>query len=189
MAADNRLLGAVQPRRHSAGAARHAARSRSKFNIDANGILNVVARDLGTGKEQTITIEKSGGLSKDEIEKMRRDAEAHADEDKRRRELAEARNQADSMVYQLEKLMKENKDKLSDPDQEAVKAAIANVMEAKKGEDAAAINRCMSTTFSVPARPWPSTCTQPRPSRGAVAGQSPGLRGPLAQRWRPGWQT
>ena len=75
-----------------------------KFDIDANGILNVSAKDLGTGKEQTVRIEQSSGLSDDEIEKMRKDADSHADEDKRKRALAEQRNQADSMCWQLEKL-------------------------------------------------------------------------------------
>src|SRR5919202_3514020 len=86
------------------------------FNIDANGILQVSAKDKGTGKEQTIKIESSGGLTKEEIERMQRDAQAHAAADKRKRDLAEARNTADQRVYQLEKLMDENKDKLSDAD-------------------------------------------------------------------------
>ena len=113
------------------------------FNIDANGILNVTARDKGTGKEQTIKIESSGGLSKDEIERMKRDAESHAAEDKQKRELAEARNTAEQRVYQLEKLIEENKDKLSDSDKSALRAAIEKVNEAKKGDDAAAINRAI----------------------------------------------
>ena len=113
------------------------------FNIDANGILNVTARDKGTGKEQTIKIESSGGLSKDEIERMQRDAESHAAEDKQKRDLAEARNTADQRVYQLEKLMDENKDKLSESDKSAVRAAIEKVNEAKKGDDPAAINRAI----------------------------------------------
>ena len=83
-----------------------------KFDIDANGILNVSAKDLGTGKEQTVRIEQSSGLSDDEIEKMRKDADSHADEDKRKRALAEQRNQADSMCWQLEKLIKEHDAKL-----------------------------------------------------------------------------
>ena len=90
------------------------------FNIDANGILNVTARDQGTGKEQTIHIQSSGGLDKDEIERMKRDAESHAAEDKKRRELAEARNTAEQRVYQLEKLIEEHKDKLSESDQSAL---------------------------------------------------------------------
>ncbi len=111
MAADNRLLGqfnleGIPP------APRGMPQIEVKFDIDANGILNVSAKDLGTGKEQTVRIEQSSGLSKDEIEKMRKDAEAHADEDKKKRELAELRNQADSMCCQLEKLMKEHAAKL-----------------------------------------------------------------------------
>jgi molecular chaperone DnaK len=113
------------------------------FNIDANGILNVTARDKGTGKEQTIKIESSGGLSKDEIDRMQRDAESHAADDKRRRELAEARNAAEQRVYQLEKMLDESKDKLSDSDKAAVRAAIDKVNEAKKGDDPGAINRAI----------------------------------------------
>jgi molecular chaperone DnaK len=113
------------------------------FNIDANGILNVTARDKGTGKEHTIKIESSGGLTKDQIDKMQRDAEAHAAEDKRKRDLAEARNAAEQRVYQLEKLMDENKEKLSDADKSAVRAAIEKVKESVKGDDATAINRAV----------------------------------------------
>ena len=142
MAADNRLLGefnleGIPPARMG------TPQIEVTFNIDANGILNVTARDKGTGKEQTIKIESSGGLSKEEIERMQRDAEAHATEDKRRRELAEARNAADQRVYQLEKLMDENKDKLTDSDKSAVRSAIEKVNEAKKGDDPAAINRAI----------------------------------------------
>ena len=82
------------------------------FDIDANGILNVSAKDKGTGKEQRIVIQASSGLSKDEIERMVREAETHADEDRRRREEIEARNQADSLVYQTEKLLRESGDRL-----------------------------------------------------------------------------
>ena len=94
-----------------------------KFDIDANGILNVSAKDLGTGKEQTVRIEQSSGLNEQEIERMRKDAEAHADEDKQKRELAELRNQADSMCFQLEKLIKEHDDKLSEADKAPLEAA------------------------------------------------------------------
>ena len=113
------------------------------FNIDANGILNVTAKDQGTGKEHTIRIESSGGLSKDEIERMKRDAEAHAADDKKRRDLAEARNTAEQQVYQLEKLLEESKDKLSEGDQTAVRAAMDAVNTAKKGDDPAAIQRAI----------------------------------------------
>ena len=91
-----------------------------KFDIDANGILNVSAKDLGTGKEQTVRIEQSSGLSETEIERMGKDAEAHAEEDKRKRALAEQRNQADSMCWQLEKLIKEHEAKLNQADKDAV---------------------------------------------------------------------
>ena len=118
MAADNRLLGefnleGIPPARMGTPQIEVA------FNIDANGILNVTARDKGTGKEQSIKIESSGGLTKDEIERMQRDAEAHAAEDKQKRELAEARNTAEQRVYQLEKLLDENKDKLTEADKAA----------------------------------------------------------------------
>ena len=83
------------------------------FDIDANGILHVSAKDLGTGKEQKITITASSGLSKDEIEKMRKDAEAHAEEDRKGREEIETRNEADNAVYRSEKFLKENGDKIS----------------------------------------------------------------------------
>jgi molecular chaperone DnaK len=142
MAADNRLLGefnleGIPPARMGVPQIEVA------FNIDANGILNVTARDKGTGKEQKIQIQSSGGLSQDEIERMKRDAESHASEDKKRRELAEARNLAEQRVYQLEKLIEDNKDKLSAADTQAVQAAIAKVNEAKAGDDPAAIQRAV----------------------------------------------
>ena len=109
------------------------------FDIDANGILNVSAKDLGTGKEQKITITASSGLSKDEVERMRKDADAHADEDKQRREEVETRNEADNLVYRTEKMIKENGDKLSGDDKAKVETAVAAVKDALKGSDAAAI--------------------------------------------------
>jgi molecular chaperone DnaK len=142
MAADNRLLSefnleGIPPARMGTPQIEVA------FNLDANGILNVTARDKGTGKEQTIKIESSGGLSKDEIERMQRDADAHAADDKQKRELAEARNNADQRTYQLEKLMDENKDKLSDSDKSAVRAAIDRLNTVKKEDDVAAINQAI----------------------------------------------
>ena len=109
------------------------------FDIDANGILHVGAKDLGTGKEQKITITASSGLSKDEIEKMRRDAEAHADEDKAKREEVETRNEADGAVYRSEKMLKDNADKISGDDKAKIEKAAADVKEALKGTDSAAI--------------------------------------------------
>ena len=109
------------------------------FDIDANGILHVSAKDLGTGKEQTITITASSGLSKDEIEKMRKDAESHAEDDKKHREEIESRNEADNAVYRSEKMLKDNADKISGDDKSKIESAINEVKEALKGSDAAAI--------------------------------------------------
>jgi molecular chaperone DnaK len=109
------------------------------FDIDANGILHVGAKDLGTGKEQKITITASSGLSKDEIEKMRRDAESHADEDKAKKEEVEVRNEADGAVYRTEKMLKDTGDKISGDDKAKIEKAVADVKEALKGSDTAAI--------------------------------------------------
>ena len=138
MASDNRLLGefnleGIPP------APRGVPKVEVKFDIDANGILNVSAKDLGTGKEANVKIQQSSGLNKDEIEKMRRDAESHAEEDKQKFELATARNQADNMCYQLEKMMKEHADKLTDADKQPLEKAIEKTREAAKGSDVAAI--------------------------------------------------
>jgi molecular chaperone DnaK len=109
------------------------------FDIDANGILHVGAKDLGTGKEQKITITASSGLSKDEVEKMRKDAESHADDDKTKLEEIQTRNEADNAVYRTEKLIKDNADKISADDKGKLEAAIGAVKEALKGTDFAAI--------------------------------------------------
>ena len=109
------------------------------FDIDANGILHVGAKDLGTGKEQKITITASSGLSKDEVEKMRKDAELHADEDKAKKEEIETRNEVDNAVYRTEKLVKDNADKISADDKTKLETAIAAAKEALKGSDTAAI--------------------------------------------------
>ena len=108
------------------------------FDIDANGILHVSAKDLGTGKEQKITITASSGLSKEEVEKMRKDAEAHAEEDRQQREQIETRNEADNAVYRSEKMLKDNADKLSGDDKARIEKAISEVKDALKGSDAAA---------------------------------------------------
>jgi len=96
------------------------------FDIDANGILNVLAKDKATNNEQKITITSSSGLSKDEIDKMARDAESHAAEDGKRKDEIDARNKADSTLYQVEKLLKEHRDKISDADAKAVEEALEN---------------------------------------------------------------
>ncbi len=109
------------------------------FDIDANGILHVNAKDLGTGKEQKITITASSGLSKDEIEKMRKDAEAHAEDDKKLREEVETRNEADNLVYRSEKMLKDAGDKVSGDIKSKLETAINEAKEALKGSDSAAI--------------------------------------------------
>jgi molecular chaperone DnaK len=129
MARDNRTLGRFQlvgipP------APRGVPQVEVTFDIDANGIVNVSAKDLGTGKEQKITITASSGLNKDEIDKMVKDASAHAAEDKKRRDEIEVRNQADSLVYSTEKVLKENRDKVSETDAKAVEDAIKDTRDA-----------------------------------------------------------
>src|ERR1700677_870317 len=109
------------------------------FDIDANGILHVSAKDLGTGKEQKITITASSGLSKDEVEKMRKDAELHADEDKAKKEEIETRNEVDNAVYRTEKLIKDSGDKIKPEDKTKLESAVNAVKEALKGSDSAAI--------------------------------------------------
>jgi molecular chaperone DnaK len=138
MAADNRLLGkfdlsGIPP------APRGVPQIEVKFDIDQNGILNVTAKDLGTGKEAQVAIKESSGLSKDEINRMQTDAESHAEEDRRKFELASARNEADNMCYQLEKMMKEHSEKLKDSDKAPLEAAMKKVREAAEGEDIASI--------------------------------------------------
>jgi molecular chaperone DnaK len=109
------------------------------FDIDANGIVHVAAKDLGTGKEQSIRITSSSGLSKEEVEKMVRDAEAHADEDRKKREVIEARNHADGLVYSTEKALKDHGDKVDEATRAVIETAIAEVKTAMEGEDAEAI--------------------------------------------------
>jgi molecular chaperone DnaK len=110
------------------------------FDIDANGILNVSAKDLGTGKEQTIEIRSGSGLSDDEIQRMVSDAESHADEDKRQRELAEARNNGENAAYQAERQLKDLGDQVDTASKDQIEAAIASVRESLTSEDAEAIN-------------------------------------------------
>jgi molecular chaperone DnaK len=115
------------------------------FDINADGILDVSAKDKGTGKEQRITITASSGLSKDEIDGMVKDAEAHADEDERRREEVETRNTAENAAYSAEKLVADNEEKVPDEMKEEIAGHIAAVREALKGEDIEAIKASYET--------------------------------------------
>ena len=143
MAADNRLLGQFNLE-GIPSAPRGVPQIEVKFDVDANGILNVSAKDLGSGKEQTVTIEQSSGLTESEIEKMRNDAKEHAEEDKKKRELAELRNQSETLCFQLEKLLKENEGKLNDNDKQAVTTAIEHTRDVAKTDDAAAIKAAIN---------------------------------------------
>jgi molecular chaperone DnaK len=138
MARDNRLLGqfnldGIPP------APRGVPQIEVNFDIDVNGILKVSARDIASGKEQSVRIEKSSGLSESDIDRMKKDADSHAEEDLRKRKLAEARNQAARLVYETEKVMKEHADKLDGASRSAIESSIERVNKATAGEDAGAI--------------------------------------------------
>jgi molecular chaperone DnaK len=142
MAMDNRTLGqfildGIPP------APRGIPQIEVTFDIDANGILNVRAKDLGTQKEQHITIQASSGLTDDQVEKMRHDAEEHAEEDRSRKELAEARNKAEQMIYTVKKTLEEHGDKASDAERQEIVAKMDALEQARKGEDTAAITSAM----------------------------------------------
>jgi molecular chaperone DnaK len=131
MAGDNRLLGVFQLANIPA-APRGVPQIEVSFDIDANGILNVTAKDRATGNEQKITITSSSGLSKEEVEKMAKDADVHASEDRGRREEIDARNRADAMVYNVEKMLKEHRAKISDADAHTVEEALEECKKAMK---------------------------------------------------------
>ena len=135
MAADNKSLGrfildGIAP------APRGVPQIEVTFNIDANGILNVTAKDKGTGKEQSITIQNSGNMSKEDIEKAQKEAEAHADEDKKKREAIEAKNLLENKVYQAEKMPDEFKDKISEDDAKTIKDAVEEAKKTLNNADA-----------------------------------------------------
>ena len=144
------------------------------FDIDANGILNVSAKDLGTGKEQKITITANSGLSKAEIEKMRKDGELHAEEDQKRKEELEARNEADNAVYRTEKLLKDNHEKISDANRSKIESALSEMKETLKGSDAAAIKtageKLNETWQVVSAELYKAASEKARPGQGHAGG-------------------
>ncbi len=144
MASANRTLG----RFHLDGippAPRGVPKIEVTFDIDANGILHVSARDTGTGKQQAITITGHSGLDEKEIDRMVKDAESHSDEDKKRREVIDARNQADQLIYSLEKLLKENKDRVPEAEAKVVQTEIENTRKAIAGEDLETIKSAMES--------------------------------------------
>jgi molecular chaperone DnaK len=155
MAKDNRSIG----RFHLDGippAPRGIPQIEVTFDIDANGILHVSAKDKGTGKEQKIRIEASSGLTDSEIQKMKQEAQANAENDKKVRERAEKINQADSLIFQTEKQMKEYGDKLSDPNKTAINGALEKLKDAHKNQDIAAIDAAMNSLNAA----WQAAATE-----------------------------
>ena len=143
MARDNRLLSQFNLE-DIPSAPRGVPKVEVAFDIDVNGILKVSAKDLGTGKEHSVRIENSSGLSKEEIEKMKRDADAHADEDKKRKALAEAKNKGSMLAYEAEKQLKQNGDKLDPASKGAIESSVAKLNETLKTEDADQINSAVA---------------------------------------------
>jgi molecular chaperone DnaK len=177
LAKDNRTLGKF----HLTGlppAPRGVPQIEVTFDIDANGILNVTAKDKATNKEQKITITSSSGLSKEEVERMAKEAEAHSAEDKAKREEIEARNQLDGMVYQVEKTLKEHGDKISADDKGQVESALADAKKALEGADAAAMNsareRLTQASHKLAEAMYKATQTPPAGGPGAGAGPQAG---------------
>ncbi len=141
-ARDNRTLGRFQLT-ELPPAPRGVPQIEVAFDIDANGILNVSAKDLGTGKQQSIEIKSSSGLSDEEVEKMTKEAESHAEEDKKKREVVDLKNQADQLIYSTEKTLKEHGDKVSAETRGNIENAVNNLKEAIKGENADAIKKAI----------------------------------------------
>jgi molecular chaperone DnaK len=142
------------------------------FDIDANGIVHVSAKDLGTGKEQSIRITASSGLSKEEIDKMVRDAEAHADEDKKKRDAIEARNHADSMIYSTEKSLKEFGDKIDAVEKGNIENKITELKKVMEGEDAEAIKKATDELAQSAHKLAEAMYAKAQPGEGETAGGS-----------------
>ncbi len=176
MARDNRTLGKF----HLVGippAPRGVPQIEVTFDIDANGIVNVQAKDLGTGKEQKITITASSGLAKDEVERMMREAESHADEDKKRRDEIELRNRADQTVYGAERMLKDTGDKLPAADKQAIEAAIDAAKKASESGDAAAIQTALDGLTAAQHKAAESLYRQQSAGGGAPGGGQGGQGG------------
>ena len=150
------------------------------FDLDANGILHVSAKDLGTGKEQSIKITASSGLTEEEIEKMKRDADSHAEEDHKRKEAAEAKNQADSLIYATEKSLKDLGDKVDADTKSKVESEIENLKKALEGGDTEAIKKGIESLTQAShklAEIMYSQATQQQQAAGAEAGAGAGAAG------------
>jgi molecular chaperone DnaK len=180
-ARDNRLLGTfnladIPP------APRGLPQIEVTFNIDVNGILNVSAKDLGTGKESKITVQNSGGLSKEEIEKMKRDADAHAAEDKKRREVIDLKNQGESLAYQTEKALKDYGEKVEAGTRGEIESALSQLRENLKGDDGDAIKKSMENLQKVSHKLAEEMYKNQAAAAGATGGGADGAgAGPEAQ--------
>jgi molecular chaperone DnaK len=173
MAGDNKTLGRFELVGIPA-APRGVPQIEVAFDIDANGIVHVSAKDLGTGKEQSIRITASSGLSKDEIDKLTREAESHIEDDKRKKDLIEARNQADSLVYQIEKNIREFGDKIDASEKAKIEEHVANVKKAMEGDDAGAIRSAQDelarASHKLAEAMYSKTSGQQQPGAGPEAG-------------------
>jgi len=174
MAADNKTLGNFELS-GIPSAPRGVPQIEVTFDIDANGIVHVSAKDLGTGKEQSIRITASSGLSKEEIDKMVRDAEAHSSEDKKKRELIEARNQADSTVYQTEKSLKEFGDKIDAAEKQKIDEKLAELKKAMEGNDPEAMKKAGEELMQASHKLAEAVYAQAQ--QAGAAGEEPGAAG------------
>jgi molecular chaperone DnaK len=173
MAADNKILGqfdlmGIPP------APRGVPQIEVTFDIDANGIVNVQAKDKGTGKEQQIRIQASGGLSETDIEKMVKDAEAHAEEDKKRKAAVEAKNHAEALVHSTEKALAEHGSKVGDAERTAIENALADLKEALKGDDAEAIGAKTNALAQASMKLGEAMYRQQQEAAAGGAGAAPG---------------
>mgnify|MGYP001507900909 CR=1 FL=1 len=175
MASANKLLGSFELG-GIAPAPRGIPQIEVTFDIDANGIVHVTAKDKGTGKENTIKIQDGSGLSQDEIDRMVKDAEAHAEEDKKRREEQEVRNSAESMVYQTRKFVDDNKEKVSQDIQDKVEEAAKGVDEALKGDDIEAIKSAVEK-LSAESQEMGKSLYESEAANGGAAGGAAGAAG------------
>lgn len=172
---DNRLLGAFNLE-GIAPAPRGTPQIEVTFKIDVNGILSVSAKDKGTGKENKITVQNSGGLSKEEIEKMKREAEAHAAEDAKRRELVDLKNKGDSLAYQMEKQLKEHGDKVPAEVRGQIESAVNALKDANKSDDADRIKKSIQTVEEIAQKIGQAVYGQGGPQAGAAPGPQPGAQ-------------
>ncbi|HYA95311.1 MAG TPA: Hsp70 family protein, partial [Terriglobales bacterium] len=173
MARDNRTLGKF----HLTGippAPRGVPQIEVTFDIDANGILNVTAKDMATSKDQKITITSSSGLSKEEVDRMAKDADAHSEEDKKRREEIEARNQLDSLVYSVEKMLREHGDKISGSERGDVENALADAKKALEGGDKGTMDKAREKLTATSHKLAEAMYRAAQPAAGAQPGAQPG---------------